>query len=172
MKAPRIISCLELSDDDESPFKENVNSDVPKKRGPGRPKKERSTKDQPLKSAAKARMARRPPPLDQRPKLEPEVPNVSKSPARQSYTAFTAEPLDLSTIQNDPLPPTCERPTPRLFDLEHCPVYHPTIEQFARPLEYIENVANKSKQYGILKVVPPKEWKPPFVLDTEVRIQA
>lgn len=58
----------------------------------------------------------------------------------------------------------------RLFGLEHCPVFYPTVDEFAKPLEYIERIATASRNlhYGICKIVPPEGWQPPFALDTEV----
>lgn len=94
----------------------------------------------------------------------------SKNPARQ-LAAERAPPLDFSTIRThtprhpNPLP----RPSPRLFGLEHAPVYHPTVEEFANPMEYIDRIAPEGREYGICKIVPPKGWRPPFALDTEVR---
>ena len=44
------------------------------------------------------------------------------------------------------------------------------MEEFAKPLEYIERIATASRKlhYGICKIVPPEGWQPPFALDTEV----
>lgn len=56
-----------------------------------------------------------------------------------------------------------------MFGLEHAPVYHPTILEFAKPLEYIEKIGWEAKEFGICKIVPPEGWRPPFALNTEVR---
>ncbi|OAV87908.1 hypothetical protein, variant [Puccinia triticina 1-1 BBBD Race 1] len=55
----------------------------------------------------------------------------------------------------------------RLFGLEHCPVFYPTIDEFKEPMKYFESIGSKLKQFGIGKIVPPTGWKPPFVLDTD-----
>lgn len=95
---------------------------------------------------------------------------VSKRPTKRELAE--SEPLDFSTIRTSApirLPP---RSRPRLFGLEHCPVYYPTEEEFADPITCIQRYArdSQSAQAGIFKVVPPSTWKPPFVLDTQVRI--
>jgi len=59
-------------------------------------------------------------------------------------------------------------PVPRPFGLKDCPEYYPTTEQFADPMEYIKSIADEAKEYGICKIVPPSDWKMPFVTDTEV----
>ncbi|KAL9242822.1 hypothetical protein vseg_016785 [Gypsophila vaccaria] len=45
------------------------------------------------------------------------------------------------------------------------PVYYPTEEEFKEPLEYIYTIREEAERYGICKIVPPKNWKPPFGLD-------
>lgn len=59
----------------------------------------------------------------------------------------------------------------RLFELDEAPTFYPTVEQFADPLKYIQWVGEPSggngKEYGIVKIVPPEGWSPPFVLDQE-----
>ena len=92
-------------------------------------------------------------------------PSARKQPHR-------ALPLDFARIRTYAptpleLPP---RSRARLFGLEHCPVFYPTVDEFAHPMAYIERVANETREaeFGICKIVPPKGWQPPFALDTEV----
>ena len=42
--------------------------------------------------------------------------------------------------------------------------YHPSIDEFSAPLHYIQSIRDEAMQYGIIKIVPPKEWKPSFNL--------
>lgn len=56
----------------------------------------------------------------------------------------------------------------RLFNLSDVPVFSPTNEQFADPASYISQISNVGKHYGMVKIIPPDDWNPPFSLDTEV----
>ncbi|KAL3833496.1 hypothetical protein ACJIZ3_008232 [Penstemon smallii] len=47
------------------------------------------------------------------------------------------------------------------------PVFYPSEEEFKDPLEYIYKIRPEAEPYGICKIVPPKSWKPPFVLDKD-----
>lgn len=96
------------------------------------------------------------------------------SPTKDAPVASTSNPraeaLDFSQIRTSAprvMPP---RSRNRLYNLEHCPVFYPNEDEFARPLEYIERiaVACRTLDYGICKIVPPTGWQPPFALDTEV----
>lgn len=57
----------------------------------------------------------------------------------------------------------------RPFGLEDCPVFYPTLEEFKDPMAYVRSISEAAQNYGICKIVPPAEWKMPFVTDTEVR---
>lgn len=47
------------------------------------------------------------------------------------------------------------------------PVFHPTVEEFADALTYIESIRNQVLPYGICRITPPKNWKPEFSLNLE-----
>lgn len=57
----------------------------------------------------------------------------------------------------------------RPFGLEDCPVFEPTEEEFRDPMGYVKKIENQGRRYGMVKIIPPKGWKMPFVTDTEVR---
>ncbi|WWC87231.1 uncharacterized protein L201_002119 [Kwoniella dendrophila CBS 6074] len=59
------------------------------------------------------------------------------------------------------------RTTPRLFGIEECPTYYPTIEEFKDCMGYIASISDEARSYGICKIVPPEGWKMPCTLDTE-----
>ncbi|ORY58689.1 JmjC domain, hydroxylase-domain-containing protein [Leucosporidium creatinivorum] len=94
------------------------------------------------------------------------------NPARRAAKLAKSPPLDFSTIRThvprfpNPLPRPKSRPT-RIFGIPEAPVYHPSVEEFAHPMEYIEKIAVEAKEYGICKIVPPEGWRPPFALDSE-----
>lgn len=96
----------------------------------------------------------------------PEKPR--RNPTRQAGPPL-APRLDFSSLRTS-APSTLPSKTPenRMFNLEHSPVYYPTVEEFASPLQYIEMISVEAKEYGICKVVPPPGWRPPFALNTEV----
>ncbi|MCO5585025.1 hypothetical protein L7F22_038957 [Adiantum nelumboides] len=80
------------------------------------------------------------------------------------------EPKCIPTQYNTPrYPPSRQRE--RLFDLEEAPTFYPTVEEFSDPLRYIKWVGEpeggNGKAFGIVKIVPPEGWNPPFVLDQE-----
>lgn len=105
---------------------------------------------------------------------EPSEKAPRKNPAKKK--GIVSSRLDFSTIKTSaprnihgPPERPASQPT-RMFGLEHAPVYHPSIEEFAQPMEYIEKIAIEAKEYGICKIVPPVGWRPPFALNTEVRL--
>ncbi|KAK4053008.1 hypothetical protein OIV83_001741 [Microbotryomycetes sp. JL201] len=96
----------------------------------------------------------------------------ARNPIRKGMIAPKAPPLDFSTLrtsaprQPNPMPRPRFRPS-RIFGLQQAPTYHPTVEEFADPMKYIQSIAPQAKEYGICKVVPPEGWRPPFALNTE-----
>jgi len=97
-----------------------------------------------------------------------EIPGPELNPARKAMAAKKAAPLDFSVLRTSVPRDMPNREEGRLFGLPHCPVFYPTVEEFAKPMEYIEKVARESAgEHGIAKIVPPEGWAPPFSLDSE-----
>ena len=55
----------------------------------------------------------------------------------------------------------------RFANFPEAPVFHPTPKEFSDPAKYIESISDQARPFGICKIVPPPNWKPPFVLDRE-----
>eukprot|EP01084_Bolivina_argentea_P293694 505163_1 len=49
-------------------------------------------------------------------------------------------------------------------DIPETKTFYPTLNEFANPLKYIQSIRDEGLKYGIIKIKPPKEWKPPFNL--------
>ncbi|KAK9728504.1 hypothetical protein K7432_000986 [Basidiobolus ranarum] len=79
--------------------------------------------------------------------------------------AERAPKFDFNSIRTErpDIPPK----TKRLFNLEEAPTFYPTEEEFEDPLGYIDQIKAEGEKYGICKIVPPKNWKPTFCVDTE-----
>lgn len=50
---------------------------------------------------------------------------------------------------------------------EEAPIYRPTEAEFENPLQFINKIRPEAEKYGICKIVPPQNWKPPFTVDVE-----
>lgn len=59
----------------------------------------------------------------------------------------------------------------RLFGIPEAPTFRPTEEEFREPMEYIRKIAADGAKYGIVKIIPPNSWNPPFAINTEVSLQ-
>ncbi|KTW29773.1 hypothetical protein T552_00980 [Pneumocystis carinii B80] len=82
------------------------------------------------------------------------------------YRKVKMEPIDLSTVEMNYEGPEIPR-YPRPMGLHVAPTFFPTEEEFKKPLKYIESISTEGKKYGIIKIIPPKTWKPTFSIDSE-----
>lgn len=86
-----------------------------------------------------------------------------------NYRIPVSPKLDLSSVKTfSPRQSTAMHKEPRPFDLQDCPEFYPTVEEFKDPMAYVRSIADKAKDYGICKIIPPADWQMPFVTDTEV----
>jgi hypothetical protein len=58
-----------------------------------------------------------------------------------------------------------DRAVPDFKSLPESKVYHPTMDEFASPIQYIQKIAEEASRYGIVKIVPPTGWRPVFAID-------
>ncbi|KAI6660856.1 hypothetical protein LOD99_13580 [Oopsacas minuta] len=52
-------------------------------------------------------------------------------------------------------------------DIQECPTFEPTKEEFADPIFYISKIRPIGEKTGIVKIRPPSDWEPPFCRDPE-----
>ncbi|CAE6475034.1 unnamed protein product [Rhizoctonia solani] len=137
--------------DDETPL---TNAPVANGNGPY------ESKRAPRKSKTEAMAA-----INQRsmsPGLVPGATSTIHVPAPKLNPRF-----DLSSVRTRPKIQSPQRAHTRLMDLEECPVFYPTLDEFRDPMTYIRSIHEKAVNYGIIKIVPPEEWEMPFVCDSQ-----
>ncbi|PBL02905.1 hypothetical protein ARMGADRAFT_955558 [Armillaria gallica] len=97
-----------------------------------------------------------------------EPPDLLEEMYRNAAPISVSPTLDLSTVKTTSPrgykpPPNVSRP----FEIQDCPEYFPTAEEFKDPMAYVNSIADEAKAFGICKIVPPEGWKMPFVTNTE-----
>jgi [histone H3]-trimethyl-L-lysine4 demethylase len=109
----------------------------------------------------------------------PSIPGTLNGPPSGNnhaipLSARRAEAMDLSTVERrgGPLQAVERSQAQRLFGLPEAPTFRPTEEEFREPMEYIRKIAADGAKYGIVKIIPPNSWNPPFAINTEVSIYA
>ncbi|KAF2021240.1 histone demethylase JARID1D [Aaosphaeria arxii CBS 175.79] len=119
-----------------------------------------------------------------RPAPGPSAPKSRMSGATQSGTngaqaagagssiplsARKAQPLDLASVERRGHgAPNNEPPKAnRIFGLQEAPTFRPTADEFKDPIQYIGKIRKEGEKYGIVKIIPPDNWNPPFAVDTE-----
>ena len=100
--------------------------------------------------------------------LPPSAPSASTKIPSVLRPVPNNEALDFSSIPRGPPTTQPPRQSPRLFGLDECPTYFPTLKEFGDPITYISSISEEARKFGVCKIVPPKEWKMPFVTNTQV----
>jgi histone demethylase JARID1 len=96
---------------------------------------------------------------------------MRRASKRVAMTTNVGLPFDLDMVKTkaDDASVT-NRKSERIFGLKEAPTFYPTKEEFKDPLRYIEKISPEGEKYGIIKIVPPKDYQPEFSLKTEVCI--
>ncbi|WVW78729.1 hypothetical protein I302_100689 [Kwoniella bestiolae CBS 10118] len=92
-------------------------------------------------------------------------PSAQRNPLHRPVVVHP--PFNPASVRQEAPRYPAPRTTPRLFEIDECPTYYPTEEQFKDCMGYIASIADDARPYGICKIVPPEGWKMPFVLDSE-----
>jgi len=60
-----------------------------------------------------------------------------------------------------------------LSNIPEMPIFRPTEEEFKNPIDYIEKLyhCDKAYQYGCVKIIPPKSFKPTLAFDTTSNVK-
>ncbi|KAI8387444.1 hypothetical protein BD560DRAFT_382515 [Blakeslea trispora] len=89
--------------------------------------------------------------------------------SKRAHSSTTiGAPFDLKAVRTKAdEDATTHRKHPRIFGLQEAPTFYPTKEEFKDPLSYIEKISIEGEKYGIIKIVPPKDYQPEFSLNTE-----
>jgi len=95
----------------------------------------------------------------------PAGPSILRNPLHRPPVPNPAFDINTVRLEGPRHPPP--RTEPRMFGLEECPTFYPTMEQFADPMKYISSIGPEGRQYGIAKIVPPEGWRMPFTLPTD-----
>ncbi|GAA5807670.1 hypothetical protein MFLAVUS_001041 [Mucor flavus] len=91
---------------------------------------------------------------------------MRRTSKRVAMTTDGGIPFDLTTVQTSSTQPETPK-TNRIFGIQEAPTFYPTKDEFKDPLGYIEKISPQGEKYGIIKIVPPKDYKPEFSLKTE-----
>jgi histone demethylase JARID1 len=85
---------------------------------------------------------------------------ASSSSSRPALTA-----VDFPDLPYPPDAATLSLNQPR--PLLPAPTFYPTEEEFRDPIAFIRSIAHIGSKTGIVKIVPPKSWKPPFCINQD-----
>jgi histone demethylase JARID1 len=56
-----------------------------------------------------------------------------------------------------------QMPADDWLEIPRGPIFYPTVEEFeGNPLHYVDKIRPIAEKYGIVKIVPPRGWNPPF----------
>lgn len=79
-------------------------------------------------------------------------------------------PIDLSTVRGKHDYTEPPEVLQREFNLQNAPIFRPSLEEFKDPASYVAKISNVGKKFGMVKIIPPDSWNPPFSLDSDVSL--
>ncbi|CAD6195148.1 unnamed protein product [Caenorhabditis auriculariae] len=99
--------------------------------------------------------------LRTRPSPRAAIPNAT--PTQPKKSAQPKNPVDVDSEGID----RYEKFYNKFERPPFAPIFFPTEEEFLDPIQYVAKIRDEAEKYGVVKIVPPVSFKPPFVLNKD-----